>query len=112
MRVLFVEDEAIILFYNTRVMTKEGIDVVGAYSGNDALTKGDDFDFVITDISLGDMSGYDLIDKFTCPVIAMTGHFNKGDDKDEYLNAGFYDVLPKGNIENIVKTLNTFTQSV
>ena len=66
MRILLVEDEAIVRFYlKTTLMSING-EVVDAKSGDEALEqiyKNGPFDLLITDIKMKGIDGFDLIDK-------------------------------------------------
>lgn len=67
MRVLLVEDEGIVRFYlKATLMTING-EVVDAKSGEEAIKLLEDesqhFDIIITDIKMGKIDGFDVIDK-------------------------------------------------
>lgn len=61
--VLVVDDEKLIRLLLSRALKKEGIPVVDAGSGNEAIEKIKNrrFDLVILDLRLGDISGIDIL---------------------------------------------------
>lgn len=65
MRILLVEDEAIVRFYLRTTLTNINGEVVDVKNGNDALKKlkTESFDLLITDIKMKGLDGFDLIDK-------------------------------------------------
>jgi CheY-like chemotaxis protein/signal transduction histidine kinase len=81
-RVLVVEDVAVQRESIERLLRTEGVEVVSVGTGNEALSqlKDSTFDCVVLDLSLPDISGYELLDKMASgeafsfpPVIVYTG---------------------------------------
>ena len=83
------------------LLEQAGLQVVIVNDGNQAVQKAitQQFDLVLMDIQMPNMNGYDatkVIRKkgITTPIIALTAHAMKGDDK-KCLNAGCDDYLTK-----------------
>ncbi|MEO7092114.1 MAG: response regulator, partial [Polyangiales bacterium] len=77
--VLLVDDEPGVLFTLSEVLTERGHRVLTARSGAEALTKVDDADAVLTDLSMPGMDGLELMGQIvqrdaTLPVILLTAH--------------------------------------
>ncbi len=101
---LLVEDNAIALRIVELIATQMGCTYVSVNNGEDAyeLTKTDDFDLIITDIGLPNMSGNELtmrirereaaLDKPTVPIIGLTAHAHA---KHECIESGMNDVYCK-----------------
>jgi DNA-binding NtrC family response regulator len=64
-KILVVDDEPNSREGLTKILTKEGFDVVSAESGDTALAAAEkeDFDLVITDLKMPEISGIDLLEK-------------------------------------------------
>ena len=82
-RILFVDDEDALLEVGEQILKKLGYDVVGKTSSMEALelfrTKPDQFDLVITDMTMPDMTGDKLSKEFRkiradIPIIIYTGY--------------------------------------
>mgnify|MGYP006295083797 CR=1 FL=1 len=78
--VLVIDDDKPLREMILQLLTREGIDAVGAVDGKEALKKLDEqaFDLLITDIVMPDMEGLELITHLrkACPdlpVIAISG---------------------------------------
>jgi len=76
---LLVDDEPAVLFTLSEVMAERGHRVITARSGEDALTKLDDADAVVTDLSMPGMDGLELMAQIVArdpalPVILLTAH--------------------------------------
>lgn len=66
MRILVVEDEAIVRFYLKVTLSNISGEVVDTKGGEEALTlleTDSDFDLIITDIKMSGMDGFDFIDE-------------------------------------------------
>jgi DNA-binding NtrC family response regulator len=77
--ILLVDDEPGVLFTLSEVLTDRGHRVVTARSGADALTKLDEADTVLTDLSMPGMDGLELMAQVVqrdpaLPVILLTAH--------------------------------------
>ena len=82
-RILFVDDEDVLVELNKQRLTRLGYEVVATTSSADALAlfrkTPDIFDLVITDYTMPNMTGMDLAAKLlevkaTIPIILCTGH--------------------------------------
>jgi DNA-binding NtrC family response regulator len=78
-RVLLVDDEPSVLFTLTQLLKSRGVEAVLARSGKEALTKVEDVDSVVTDYSMPEMDGVQLLQAIrerdeSLPVIMMTAH--------------------------------------
>ena len=100
---LLVEDIELNVVVARSVLEKPGSSVEVAMTGQEALTMfdPDEFDLVLLDIQLPDMTGLDVarelrkkyIGRDLPPLIALTANVLR--DKKEYLDAGMDDVLSK-----------------
>ncbi|MGC6388579.1 aerobic respiration two-component sensor histidine kinase ArcB [Ewingella sp. S1.OA.A_B6] len=103
LNVLLVEDIELNVIVARSVLEKLGNSVEVAMNGHDALAMfdPDEFDLVLLDIQLPDMTGLDIARKLRHdyagrhlpPLVALTANVLK--DKKEYLDAGMDDVLSK-----------------
>lgn len=103
LHILLVEDIELNVIVARSVLEKLGNSVEVAMTGHDALAMfdPDEFDLVLLDIQLPDMTGLDIsrslrqryADRALPPLIALTANVLK--DKKEYLDAGMNDVLSK-----------------
>lgn len=103
LNVLLVEDIELNVIVARSVLEKLGNSVEVAMNGHDALAMfdPDEFDLVLLDIQLPDMTGLDIARKLRQdyagqhlpPLVALTANVLK--DKKEYLDAGMDDVLSK-----------------
>src|SRR5512138_1653343 len=78
-RVLLVDDEPSVLFTLTQLLKSRGVESVLAHSAKEALTKVEDVDSVVTDYSMPEMDGVQLLQAIrerdeSLPVIMMTAH--------------------------------------
>jgi len=103
-RVLLAEDNLINQKVATRILQKEGVQVIIAKDGEEAvqLLQSEKPDLVLMDVQMPKMDGFEatgvirsLPDEFSSvPVIAMTAHAMKG-DRERCLAAGMNDYLSK-----------------
>lgn len=103
LNVLLVEDIELNVIVARSVLEKLGNSVDVAMNGHDALQMfdPDEYDLVLLDIQLPDMTGLDIARKLRQdyagqhlpPLVALTANVLKG--KKEYLDAGMDDVLSK-----------------
>jgi DNA-binding NtrC family response regulator len=97
--VLLVDDEPGVLFTLSELLTERGHRIVTARSGADALTKLEDADTVVTDLSMPGMDGLELIGHIVqrdpaLPVLLLTAH---GSERVAVaaMKQGAYDYLTK-----------------
>jgi two-component system response regulator AtoC len=97
--ILLVDDEPGVLFTLSEVLTERGHRVVTARSGAEALTKLDDVETVLTDLSMPGMDGLELMTQLVArdqslPVILLTAH---GSERVAVaaMKQGAYDYLSK-----------------
>ena len=97
--ILIVDDEPGVRFALSELLADKAYRVVTAVDGNDAMTKLDDVDVVITDLAMPKMSGLELLAAITSrdasiPVILLTAH---GSERVAVaaIKAGAYDYLAK-----------------
>ena len=104
LRIAVVDDDAVILKMTVEMLAKKNVQVVGCHTVNDLFDRMRkcDYDLIITDIKLGGMSGFDLLELLrganignskTVPMLAMTGRTERS--AEDYLNAGFKGCLLK-----------------
>ncbi|HLL22972.1 MAG TPA: response regulator, partial [Kofleriaceae bacterium] len=77
--VLLVDDEPGVLFTLSELLTERGHRVITSRSGDEALTKLDDADTVVTDLSMPGMDGLELMGQIvqrdpSLPVLLLTAH--------------------------------------
>jgi two-component system response regulator AtoC len=97
--VLLVDDEPGVLFTLSELLTERGHRVLTARSGDEALTKFDDADTVLTDLAMPGMDGLELMGHIgqrdpSLPVILLTAH---GSERVAVaaMKQGAYDYLAK-----------------
>lgn len=115
-RILFVDDEGVLLFVGTMSLEQNGYVVTGMPNGEAALrelhTNLNGYDAVITDLSMPGMSGLQLayqIRKFRkdIPVILTSGYISP-EDQARAKRVGIYVVLTKPvNTKELLATLST-----
>ncbi len=97
--VLLVDDEPGVLFTLSEVLTDRGHKVITARSGDEALTKLEDAETVVTDLSMPGMNGLELMGHITSrdptlPILLLTAH---GSERVAVaaMKQGAYDYLAK-----------------
>lgn len=113
-KILFVEDHELNREIGEELLVDMGLQVVLAINGIDALNKieTEDFDCIITDIQMPEMSGDQLtiqlrsIDKHkSLPIIALTADV-MNDDKEYFLSIGINEIIAKPiNIKELTSAL-------
>ena len=103
-RVLVVDDDARNIFALTTLLENEGMDVMSATNGRqaiDAMTQNQDLDAVLMDIMMPGMDGYATMREIrgnqqfrTLPILALTAKAMKG-DREKCLEAGASDYIAK-----------------
>jgi CheY-like chemotaxis protein len=117
-RVLVVDDEEDILWSLQEELSREGIEVLTATNGKEALKvlQKEPVDFLIADIRMPDMSGVDLLlkakEKFPeLKVIVMTAYGSEA-IKEEVLTKGAIRYLEKPfDLEEVISLLKTEPKS-
>ncbi|MCW5959114.1 MAG: response regulator [Pyrinomonadaceae bacterium] len=96
-KILIAEDDVSMRRFLEVLLQKDEFDVTAAHDGAEALSIAlqKDFDLIITDAVMPNLSGYDLCrilrqdpHKRSIPIILLSGHEEKEDDKciaDRYL---------------------------
>jgi CheY-like chemotaxis protein len=103
--ILLVDDDAFNIKLTTMILQRWGIKVDFAMSGNDALAliNRNEYDLILTDIHMPDMSGIELtqkiramvdINKASVPIVAITANIMK-DELDHYMKSGMDDYVLK-----------------
>lgn len=100
LRILLVEDDAMIRLLSQQLLTKLGMDVVVAVDGEDGLKKFDDnFDLVLTDYFMPVMNGVEMIDNIraknrSVPIVGVTAA-TIGSQREEMKMAGATNAIAK-----------------
>lgn len=117
LNILLVEDIELNVIVARSVLEKLGNSVDVAMNGHDALAMfdPDEYDLVLLDIQLPDMTGLDIARQLhqryssqsLPPLIALTANVLK--DKKEYLDAGMDDVLNKPlSVKELIATMERY----
>jgi len=94
--VLIIEDNPDNMLLISDILDFEGFTIIKAETGLDGVAKAEKIkpDFIILDIQLPDIDGYEVLHRIrnsestqTIPVVAMTSYAMAG-DKERLLNAG------------------------
>jgi DNA-binding response OmpR family regulator len=102
-RVLYVEDDQCLIKIGTVILTSQGFEVVGAFTGTTAIEKmaTGEFDLVLLDIMLPDIDGFEVCRQIrknpltaTVPIIMLTGK-DAQDDRDKGALCGATSYLVK-----------------
>ncbi len=108
-KILLIEDEKLDQMAFTRMVEEQKLaydcTVAGSVSEARSVLDSERFDIIITDYSLGDGTGLDILDSVKdIPVILVTGAGNQEVAVSAY-NAGIYDYLIKDHEHNYLKTV-------
>ena len=104
LRIAIVDDDVTVLRMTVEMLTKKNVQAVGCPTVNDLFDRmrQSDYDLIITDIKLGGMSGFDLLELLrdanignskTVPLLAMTGRTER--KAEDFIDAGFSGCLLK-----------------
>ena len=104
-RILLAEDNLVNQRLATRLLEKEGHQVVVAANGLEALAawRNQPFDLILTDIQMPEMDGFEATSEIRCaergtntriPIVAMTAHAMTG-DRQRCLSAGMDEYISK-----------------
>ncbi len=110
--ILVVDDELSMREFLEILLEKEGYRVFLAENGKKALAllKKSDFDLLLLDIRLGDLSGIDILKaakaKNPDTVVIMISAYASAETAVEAMNAGAYDYVPKPfNADELLQTI-------
>ena len=104
LRVAVLDDDTVVLKMTVEMLAKKKVQVVGCHTVDELFDRmrKNDYDLIITDIMLGGMSGFDLLELLrganignskTVPMLAMTGRTERS--ADDFVKAGFRGCLLK-----------------
>ena len=104
LRIAVVDDDVTVLRMTVEMLTKKNVQAVGCPTADDLFDRmrKSDYDLIITDIKLGGMSGFDLLELLrdanignskSVPILAMTGRTER--KAEDFINAGFSGCLLK-----------------
>ena len=104
LRVAVLDDDTVVLKMTVEMLAKKKVQVVGCHTVDELFERmrKNDYDLIITDIMLGGMSGFDLLELLrganignskTVPMLAMTGRTERS--ADDFVKAGFRGCLLK-----------------
>lgn len=105
-RILFVDDDELIVRLTTATLRREGCDVVAFRDGRDALaafeSSPNEFDLVVADVRLGAMSGIDLAARMLtvhphAAIVLISGLILQ-EDRDRAFATGVRGYLPKAKV--------------
>jgi PAS domain S-box-containing protein len=114
-RVLFVDDESVLLFVGTMTLEQKGYTVTGMPNGDAALRElrmnPESYDLVLTDLSMPGMSGLQLAEEIrklraNLPVILTSGYVSP-EDQTRANDVGVHAILNKPvNTQELLATLS------
>ncbi len=114
-RVLFVDDEESLVFLMTKMLQRLGYEVTGCTSPEEALelfrSAPRNFDVVVSDLSMPQMSGVDLARELLqirpgMPILIASGYFGPADNEKAH-SLGLPDLLLKPDtIEKLGQALH------
>jgi CheY-like chemotaxis protein len=119
-RILFVDDEGVLLFVGTMTLEQNGYVVTGMPNGEAALrelrTNPDGYDVVLTDLSMPGLSGLQLAHQLRklrpeLPVILTSGYIGP-EDQARAEKLGIHAILTKPvNTKELLATLSTLFEA-
>ena len=119
-RVLYIDDEEALVFLATRTLRRMGYEVTGMSEPARALeafkARVNDFDLVVTDLSMPGMSGFELARQILelrpeLPIL-MTSGYARPEDRDMALRMGIRDLILKpSSIAELGQTLDRWSRS-
>ena len=104
LRIAIVDDDVTVLRMTVEMLIKKNVQAVGCPTVDDLFERmrKSDYDLIITDIKLGGMSGFDLLELLrdanignskSVPLLAMTGRTER--KAEDFIDAGFSGCLLK-----------------
>ena len=104
LRIAILDDDTVVLKMTVEMLAKKKVQVVGCHTVDELFERmrKNDYDLIITDIMLGGMNGFDLLELLrganignskTVPMLAMTGRTERS--ADDFVKAGFRGCLLK-----------------
>ena len=104
LRIAVLDDDTVVLRMTVEMLAKKNVQVVGCHTVDELFERmrKNDYDLIITDIMLGSMSGFDLLELLrdanignskTVPMLAMTGRTER--NAEDFIKAGFRGCLLK-----------------
>jgi len=104
LRIAIVDDDFTVLKMTVEMLTKKNVQAVGCPTVDELFERmrKSDYDLIITDIKLGGMSGFDLLELLrdanignskSVPILAMTGRTER--KTEDFIDAGFSGCLLK-----------------
>lgn len=100
-RILLIDDEAHLRRNLQLLLRSEGYEVLTAVDGEEGIQRlqAEQFDLVITDVMMGKVSGFDILEyvvthRPATPVILLTGYASR-DSAQKALSMGAYEYLAK-----------------
>ena len=125
LRIAIVDDDVTVLRMTVEMLSKKNVQAVGCPTVNDLFDRmrQSDYDLIITDIKLGGMSGFDLLELLrdanignskSVPLLAMTGRTER--KAEDFINAGFSGCILKPFsyaelTQAIVNSIREYSQS-
>ena len=113
-KVLLVDDSAFFRNLLTPMLSVAGYSVTAVDNARDALEmceSGHDFDIIISDIEMPDMTGFEFANAVRSggrwadkPIVALSGH-SSPEDLERGRNAGFTDYVAKFDRDGLLQTL-------
>ena len=111
-KILVIDDELSMRELLEYMLSKEGYAVTCAQNGSEAISllKKNDFDLLLCDIRLGDMSGLEVLraskEKNAASVVIMISAYASTETAVEAMNDGAYDYVPKPfNNDELMETV-------